>query len=346
MTERENEARAAKKPNGARRWLALGVGALVVVAGVAYGLHWLWWSRGHVTTDDAYVQSQLAYVSPRIDGTIAQVLVDDNARVLPGRPLVRLDATDFRVAVERARAALVLAESQVAEQQAALQQAQAGLELARAEQAQAGLDHDRSLKLFREGVIPRQRLDHDATALQVGRAKVSGAEQELARARAALGPEGPGGRPLIRERQAALRQAELDLSYCEILSPVAGRVTRKRAEVGNYAKAGQALLALVPEEGLWVEANFKETQVGGMRPGQRAEVRLDTYPERVIQGRVASLMAGTGSAMALLPAENATGNWVKVVQRVPVKIVLEANPGPLPPLRVGQSALVTVTLGE
>jgi len=331
--------------SGARRWAGLGLAALVVAAVAAYGLHWWWWSRSRAVTEDAYVQAQLAFVGPRVDGTIREVLVADNELVTPGQPLVRLDQADFRVAVARARAALELAGSQVAEQEAAVRSAAAGLELARARLAQARLDRGRSLALFNEGVIPRERLDRDETALQVAEARVSAARQELARARAALGGEGGRGRPLVKERKAALRQAELDLSYCEIAAPVAGWVTRKRAEVGNYAKTGQPLLALVPTDGLWVEANFKETQLGRLRVGQRAEVRLDTYPDRALKGHVDSIMAGTGAAMSLLPPENATGNWVKVVQRVPVKIVLEGNPEPLPPLRVGQSALVTVTLG-
>jgi membrane fusion protein (multidrug efflux system) len=346
MSEPNNkEAKETTKgKNNGRRWLGLGVLALVLAAGTAYGLHWWWWSRHHASTDDAYVQSTLAYVSPRVEGTIAQVLVHDNQRVEPGQVLVRLDPADFQVAVERARAALALAESQVAEQEAAVQSAAAALQLAQAELAQAKLDQGRSAELFQGGVIARQRLDRDDTALRVAQAKVQAAGQELVRAKAALGGEGGGGRPLVRERRAALQRAELDLSYCDIKAAMAGLVTRKRAEVGNFAKAGQPVLALVPAEGLYVEANFKETQLGRIRPGQKAEVVLDTYPDRPLTGHIESIMAGTGSAMSLLPPENATGNWVKVVQRVPVKVVLSANPGPLPPLRVGMSAAVTVNL--
>jgi membrane fusion protein (multidrug efflux system) len=314
------------------------------VGGGGYGVHSWRWSQGHAVTDDAYVQTQLAYVSPRVSGTILGVFVRDNQQVKPGDLLARLDPTDFQVAVARAQAALELAGSNVAEQEAAVRSAAAKLRLSEAQMAQAGLDYGRSENLFREGVIARQRLDRDQTALRVAEAQAASDRQELAKTEAALGGKGDGGRPLVKERKAALEQARLDLSYCEVRSPINGWVTRKQAEVGNYARAGQPLLALVPTGGLWVEANFKETQLGTLKPGQSAEVHLDAYPGQVFKGRVESIMAGTGAAMSLLPPENATGNWIKIVQRVPVKVVLEADPSQLPPLRVGQSAVVTVTL--
>ncbi|MFH0809137.1 MAG: HlyD family secretion protein [Pseudomonadota bacterium] len=344
MAENEvaNEVKGGRR--GIRRWLGGAFALCLIMAGGGYGLHWYSWSCKRITTDDAYVQSQLAYVSGRLDGVVSEVLVKDNETVRPGQTLVRLDLADFNVAAERAQAALALAESQVAEQHAAVRNAEAGLGLAEAELAQAQTDHERSRKLFAEGVIARQRLDHDATMTQVCQAKVASARQELARARAALGEGGPGGHPLLRERRAALKRARMDLAYCDVFSPVAGRVTRKRVEVGDFVKAGQPLMVLVPTDGLWVEANFKETQISGLKSGMVAEVRLDSYPDTILKGRVESLMASTGAAMSLLPAENATGNWVRVVQRVPVKIVLD-NFQRLPALRVGQSARVTVLPG-
>jgi membrane fusion protein (multidrug efflux system) len=334
----EQKANHKKSFGNGKRWAVIAVALLLLICGALFGWrHWSW-SRTHATTDDAYVHGDLATIAPRVSGMVAHVAVRHNQLVRPGEVLVRLDPTDYEVKVHQAEADLLQAENQLTQQRAAVAAAEAQLALSQARQRQAESEVKRREQLFREGVVAREQYERYRRDAEVAGAEVRAAEEELGRQRAAIG----GSRALIQQREAARREARLQLAYTTISAPIAGQVTRKRVEVGNQVDVGQPMMVLVPLGHLWVEANFKETELARVRPGQRAEVKIDTYGGRLFRGRVHSIMAVTGSALSLLPPENATGNWVKVVQRIPVRIELE--PGQLQgeTLRVGQSAEVTI----
>jgi membrane fusion protein (multidrug efflux system) len=323
---------------------ALALLALLLVAG---GARYLRWTLAHVATDDAYVDGHVVTVTPRVAGTVAAVAVDDNQVVEAGSVLVELDPTDFRVRLDEATAALERARQQVDEEIAAVAAARADQALAAAQLEQALLELDRVSRLHRQNVVSVDDYDRARIAVDVARARHDAAARALERAQAMLGPEGPGGphdRATVRAAESARRRAALDLAYATVTAPVRGVVTRRAVEAGQRVEAGQPLLALVPFD-LYVVANFKETQLTRVRVGQPAEVRVDLYPGTVFRGRVDSIASGTGAVFSLLPPENASGNWVKVVQRVPVKIVLDDPPAERP-LRVGLSVEVAVDVSD
>jgi membrane fusion protein (multidrug efflux system) len=333
----------------ARRSLAFVAVAVIAIAAVVAGVRWWIFSSVHVETDDAYVHADTAQVTPRIAGTIDKLYVDANWTVRRGQLLARIDPAEQRVRLRRAEAALAHAVEGVGQARAAVRAADAGLALAEADLEQARLDHARAAQLAGGGVVPAERLDRARTALRVAEARQATARQEAQRARANLGipDDAPDGEAAaVRQARAERDEAALLLSYTQIRAPIAGVVTRRAAEVGERVQPGQPLMAIVPIEQTYIEANFKETQLNDVRVGQPATIVADIYPDRVFHGRVDGLSPGTGAAFALLPPENATGNWVKVVQRVPVRIRLDEPATADHPLRVGLSVVATIDTSE
>lgn len=316
---------------------------LVVAAGAGY------WHYIHtfVNTDDAYVYGYVGVISARVPGRVAQVLVDDNQAVNPGQVLVVLEPQDYQAAVTQAEGALGRLRQELAENYVKVSTARAKLDEAAANLHLAGTDKARYTALFERHTVPRQTLDNVTTRYQVNKALVDKAQHELKQVLAAIGGSASlpiDEQPAIKEAQAKLEQARLNLKYTRIRAQLTGYVTRRQVEVGNWVEPGQPLMMVVPLNPgqLWIQANYKETQLTNVYLGQPATVTVDTYPGTRFRGRVDSIMAGTGSAFSLLPPENATGNWVKVVQRIPVKITLAP---PLPndqPLRMGMSCEVTI----
>ncbi len=338
----EQEAKQQNHRMKRRRRVAVTILLLLVCAAVVVTLHYWRLAQIYVSTDDAYVQGRIHLISARIAATVTDILVDDNQQVEEGQLLVRLDAEPFKVSVRDAEAALEMAKNDVAQMKAAVEAAQARLGLAKATLQQAERDLARAETLVKDGVASKEALDKAVTNRDVAAASVRAAQEELHRARAALGTTQPGGEhPLVQKRQAELEQARLNLSYTEILSPAKGHVTRKTVEVGNRIQPGQPLMSVVPLDDLWIVANYKETQLERVRVGQPVEIKVDTYPGLKLKGRVESIMAGTGAVFSLFPPENATGNFVKVVQRIPVKIALDELPNPHV-LRVGMSVIPTI----
>jgi membrane fusion protein (multidrug efflux system) len=392
------------KNNNHKTFLVLIVILLIVASGLGY----YWWSRGRVTTDDAYVDGHIFSITPRIAGYVTKVFVTDNQKVRKGEPLLSLDTTEYEVALAEAKASLAEAEStltslelgvplEVSQTTQRVRGAQAQLDSLRKtldrllkDEEAAGQDlkraealYDLSLielrrtrELIKSKVAPESRLDEtEATArsneAQVGaaRAKLESvrkqkasleAEMDGLKANVALAATGEDV-AVIKARQveaqkakvqlakSRLKQAELDLAYTTVPAPVDGHVTRKRVEPGLMVSKGQPLMAVVPlnPEELWITANYKETQLTNVRPGQEVLVRVDTYPGLQLKGKVDSIMAGTGSVFSLFPPENATGNFVKVVQRIPVKITLDLKSQQAPPsLRIGMSVIPTILLSR
>ncbi len=368
----EEQPRSAKK-----KWLV----ALLLLIGLPVGGYYGFaaWKHAatHVSTDNAYVQADMAQITPRVQGTVTAVLVLENWWVKPGQVLVRLDTRDYEVHLAEAQAALaharepvdqLFAAVAVAEErrratQSQIQAAQADVAEAQAEFHQAALDLQRAMQLSEEQIIPAQRFDQAKTQYAAAQARLQAKQQHLEetkknettrgreaeQARAALGAASGNERAehsLGKQAEAAVHEAELNLSYCTLVAPMEGLVSRKAIEVGQRMQPGQALMALIPLQKVYIEANYKETQLTHVRVGQPVEIRADVYPDHVYHGTVESLSGGTGAAFSLLPPENATGNWVKVVQRLPVKITLTEPPPPDLPLRVGLSVEASIDISH
>jgi membrane fusion protein (multidrug efflux system) len=320
---------------------------LMIGGGVAY---WIY-IHIHVSTEDAYVAGYVGVISARVKGRVAKILVDNNQHVTPGQVLLTLEPQDYETAVAkeagnvgRLRQEMAQAYVRVATAKTKLPQSEANFHL-------SGIDKTRYTNLYERRVIPKQTLDQVNTRYRVNQAEVNRSQKELQESLAAIGgsTEIPlEEQPAIKEAKAKLEQARLNLGYAKIKAEIEGYITRRQVHVGNWVKEGQPLMMIVPLKTpqLWIQANYKETQLNHVYIGQPAKVRVDMYPGVEFTGKVDSIMAGTGAAFSLLPPENATGNWVKVVQRIPVKILLVP---PFPsnrPLRLGMSTEVTIDTRE
>jgi membrane fusion protein (multidrug efflux system) len=343
---------------GRRRalWLLL---ALVLLAAAGWGFYWATTLRFIESTDNAYVQAPLVQITPLVDGTVVEVLADDTDRVAAGQPLVRLDPTDARLALERSQAVLAQAvrEVRVMRAQDGSLDAQSKLKRAdverqRAELARAQDDVARRRALIDSGAISDEQMKHAEATLAAARSALDAAQSAQAAAeQQALGnlalSDGTriDGHPNVQRAAAALREAWLALRRSDLRAPLDGQVARRTVQVGQHVSAGAVLMSLIPLDKVWVEANFKEVQLRRMRIGQPVTLHADAYGSKVeYRGRIAGIGAGTGAAFALLPAQNATGNWIKVVQRVPVRVELIDGPLAEFPLRVGLSMHATVQL--
>jgi membrane fusion protein (multidrug efflux system) len=332
--------------NGNKR-RAAAILMVVLLAGLIVGLMLWVKSKTHIKTDDAFVDAHIFSVSARIPGHVRQVLVKDNQLVKKGDLLVELDEGDYLAREQNAFAQLDMAKNETAGIYAQVDAARAAVNSDRARLEQAELDLQRGKALYRKEVVPKEQLDRLETARRVAAAKLSETEGSVRRALALLGLTGSGGREAqIARKKAEFQEARLNLSYTRIYAPADGYITRKSVEPGNNLLPGQALMALVPLEDAWLTANYKESQLSHVRPGQKVEFSVDTYPGHTFKGVVDSIMAGTGAAFSLLPPENATGNYVKVVQRIPVKIHFDKASDPQHLLRVGMSVEPTILTGR
>jgi membrane fusion protein (multidrug efflux system) len=355
----DTPAAPSAAPSRRKPALLLLTGALLLAAAGATGWWWLT-ERDLERTDNAYVQAPLVQVTPQAAGTVLAVLVDDTDRVVAGQPLVRLDPADARLALARAEAQLAQTVREVrtlytqhATLNAGIHQREAELLRAQAELARAQDDVARRRPLLASGAVGGEEMKHAEATLAGARGTLASAQSALAAAQEQAVTQRvltDGTRveqhPTVERAAAAVREAFLALQRTELPAPVAGQVARRTVQVGQRLAAGTPLMSLVPLDQAWVEANFKEVQLRRMRVGQPVTLRADLYGSRVeFRGRVAGLGAGTGAAFALLPAQNATGNWIKVVQRVPVRVEIDPRDLAAHPLRVGLSMHATVDVG-
>jgi len=329
---------------------AIVIGAIIlfvlILGGVLFWLH----ARNYVTTDDAYTTGHVHQISARIAGTVTAVLVDDNQDVRMDEVLVRLDPRDNEVALQKARASLQQAQSQVVQarakvlqtqaqrsaSQAQVLQAQAQVSQAKAQLEKAQSDYDRIAGLFTKDLKAVSKADVDAAteAFDSARSALEGAQANVASATAQVQAADANVQAAEGDAQVAeanvsvadsqVKDAELQLSYCNVLAPVAGKVSKKTVEAGQRLEPGQALMAVVPED-IWVLANLKETQLDRVQVGQRVDIHIDALPGKTFYGSVDSIQEGSGATFSLLPPDNATGNFTKIVQRVPVKIVFDPD---------------------
>jgi len=330
-----------KKPSPFKNPLVLtiviAVVGLVAIGGLIFWLH----ARDYQSTDDAFVDVQIVRIAPQIAGQVTQVLVNDNQRVSPGQPLVSIDSADAETRVAEAEAKKAQAQSQVdnarvqiSVAEAARQQSGADVAAARAQADNAARDLARYLGLqaTNAAAVAQQQLDQASAQARATAAQLASA-QKAERAKAeqirAARTQVTSGQDQVRAAQSELNAANINLGYASLKAPLAGTVAQKTVAAGNYVQPGTQLMAVVPLQ-LWITANFKETQLDLMRPGQHVEVKVDACPHAQVSGHVDSIQRGAGQAFAILPPENATGNFVKVVQRVPVKIVIDQVPRTCP----------------
>jgi membrane fusion protein (multidrug efflux system) len=318
---------------------------LLLAAGGAY--FWLTGGR-YIETDNAYVKQTMAAISSDVAGKIIEVDVKENQKVKAGDVLFKIDPEPFRIAVDQADAALAKARLDVKQLKAAYETAEAKL---KADQATAEIRHrelTRSSELAGKGFAAASALDESRLAAQQADAQVDLSQKAVDAAAAALdgNPNAPiDSHPTVQAALAAKEQASLDLARTTVRAPKDGIVSQvDKLNVGQYVSEGTQMLSLVETSDTWIEANFKETQLTDVRPGQKAVVTVDTYPGLELEGKVASIGAATGSEFSLLPAQNATGNWVKVVQRIPVRIRVDEKGADI--LRAGMSSDVTVDTGK
>ena len=349
-TEINPEAnRAAAKPggNGKRRKALLILATVVVVAGIAWLLYWLLYARWHQDTDDAYVQGNVVSITPQTPGTVVSINAEDGMHVQAGQVLVQLDPNDAQVAYQQAVANLAGTVRQVRGLYSSVDTAQADIAAREVALAQARADVKRREGLVATGAVSAEELAHARAQLDAAEASLSASRGQLSRSRALVDATTVASQPQVQAAAAQLRQAYLALQRAAIVAPIDGYVAKRNVQLGERVQPGTPLMAVVPLDEVWVEANFKETQLTDMRLGQPVKLTSDVYGDGVeYDGRLVSLGLGTGSAFALLPAQNASGNWIKIVQRVPVRIELDPKQLAAHPLRLGMSMAVDVTVRD
>lgn len=324
--------------NHEKKKKALQVFGIVLSVGVVIGFFYAQYKKTHISTDDAFIEGNIHTISSRVSGTVKAVYVTDNQAVKQGDLLLDIDPADYRVKLMEASSSLSAERAKLIEVETRIEAARANLELQKANLRLAEVEKKRAEDLYSQEVISRDRYDRALTAYDIAVAQVKAAEEQLRQAESQLSTQSS----TIKQKQATAALAELHYQYTKIYAPAAGYVTKKSVQIGNQVQPGQPLMAVVSLDDIWVVANFKETQIERIRPGQAVKIRVDGYPGRVFTGKVDSIMAGTGVAFSLFPAENATGNYVKVVQRIPVKIVFDKDTDTDHVLRVGMSVVPTV----
>jgi membrane fusion protein, multidrug efflux system len=342
-----NAKAAAPQSNGKRRKALMILAAVAVLAGIGWTTWYVLVARFHEETDDAYVQGNVVSIVPQTQGTVVGIDADDGMKVEAGQALVHLDPNDARVAYDQAVANLANTVRQVRGLYSTVEAGAADLVARQAQVARARADLKRREGLVGNGAVSAEELAHARNELAVLEAGLRASSGNLSRNRALVDATTVGNQPQVEAAASQLRQAYLNLQRTAIVAPVSGYVAKRQVQLGQRVQPGMNLMTIVPLEQLWVEANFKETQLAKMRIGQPVKVHADLYGGDVeFDGKVAALGLGTGSAFSLLPAQNASGNWIKIVQRVPVRIEIDARQLAEHPLRLGLSMHTDVTVRD
>ncbi|OWP49129.1 efflux RND transporter periplasmic adaptor subunit [Pseudomonas nitroreducens] len=329
-----------------KRWLLILL-AVVIFAGLASVAWEVLYGRWHEDTDDAYVNGNVVQITPQITGTVVSIGADDGDLVHKGQVLVKFDPSDADIALQQAEANLARTVRQVRGLFSNVDGYKADVATKKVALAKAEADFKRRQNLANDGAISQEELAHARDALDTARSSLTNSEQQLDTNRALVDDTVIASHPDVKAAAAKLRQAYLDDARAVIIAPVTGYVAKRTVQVGQRVQPGAALMAVIPLDQVWIDANFKETQLKHMRIGQPVEIRSDLYGSEVkYSGTVDSLGVGTGSAFSLLPAQNATGNWIKIVQRVPVRIRVNAEELAKNPLRIGLSMDVNVSLHD
>ena len=344
--------------------------SVILIIGIGCVLYYLEYRKIYISTDDAFVTGRIHVIASKVPGTVKTLHVDDNQFVKKDDLLVEIDVKDYDVRVRGAQSArnaerskldelstrTDVARKQLVELQFSVQSARTNQRLQETNLKQAEIDYKRAEALYKRGVVPEERLEKTKTGYDVSVAQVEASRDQLKQIEAALETQKSvikqsesafkSQDSMVKQKDEVLKAEDLKKSYTNIYAPAEGYITKKSVETGNQIQEGQPLMAIVPLDDIWVVANYKETQIENVKPGQRARIKVDTYPDRAFEGTVQSIMSGTGSVFSLFPPENATGNYVKVVQRIPVKIVLKKGTDPNHILRVGMSVAPTIITRE
>ena len=350
--EQEIQQEQKKKPNRVVP-IILGV---ILIAGLIFGVKEYIYSTKHEDTDDAQVDADISPVVARVGGYVDSIFFEDNQHVNKGHELVKIDARDYNVKLEQARAAqqgagasVGVGESQIYSNAANAASAKAQVTSAAARLEKMQKDYARYANLIKDGSITQQQFDQSKSDLQVARAnyqaaidQYKAAQQQVGTTRNQLKVTNTG----VNQRQADVDFAKLQLTYTQIKSPASGITSKKNVQLGQLVQAGQTLFSVVNDNSLYVTANFKETQLEHLRNGQKVKIEVDAYPDLELEGTVYNFSPATGARFSLLPPDNATGNFVKVVQRVPVKIKINGNKETMDKLRAGMSVNVSVSIKD
>ena len=368
--KKEDSGGSENIKNKRRKKIALVILVFLILIGAVSIFFYLRYKARHITTDDAFVEGRIHTIASKVPGTVKSISVRDNQFVKIGDLLLEIDPVDYDVKVKEAssklsaersklneiEAKIETSKKQLSEFQRNIEVERANLELQEANLKQADIDLKRAENLYKKDAIPKERYERTRTDYEVAVARVKAASEQLQHAKIAVETQKaiikqseaakPSQLSIANEREAALRAEELNFEYTKIRAPSDGYVTKKSVETGNQIQAGQPLMAIVPLDDIWIIANYKETQLEKVRPGQKVKIKVDTYPGKVFRGKVDSIMAGTGTVFSLFPPENATGSYVKVVQRIPVKILLDEDTDPEHILRIGMSIVPTIIAEE
>lgn len=334
---------APSAKNQVRKRALLGLTTLFLAAGVAYGAYWYLELRHYQNTDDAYVTGDIVPINPRVTGSVTAIMADNTDKVIAGQPLVKLDATDSQLALEQAETQLAETVRNTHKLMVDVGQLKANVQARQVALSQAMSDLTRFSALGRSDAISQQELQHAQDSVKQAQAELSAAQQQLLATQALVLNTPLAQQPAVQHAMQVVKQAWINLQRTTLVSPSNGYVAKRSVQLGSYVTPGTPLMAVIPLHSVWVDANFKETQLQNMRIGQPVTLVSDFYGDDVVyHGTVEGLSAGTGSAFSLLPPQNATGNWIKVVQRLPVRIRLEPKELDQHPLRIGLSMTVTV----
>ncbi|OOG60560.1 HlyD family secretion protein [Rhodanobacter sp. B05] len=344
-----NETKAAlPPPKKSRGFMLRLLGIVVLLAAIGWGLWYFFDGRWYESTDDAYVNGNVVQITPQVPGTVVSIGADDGDLVHAGDVLVKLDPSDADVALAEAKANLALTVRKVRGLYSSVNGAQADVAARKTAVDKARADYNRRVALARSGAISAEELAHASDALTTAESGLITAQQQYQTSKVLVDDTVVASHPDVQVAAARLRAAYLADARATLLAPVDGYVAKRTVQVGQRVQPGTPLMAVVPLHGVWIDANFKETQLTDMRIGQPVEIESDVYGGSVkYKGKVESLGIGTGSAFSLLPAQNATGNWIKIVQRIPVRVVF-TDPAQLDkhPLRLGMSLNVDVSLHD
>ncbi|NIE64188.1 EmrA/EmrK family multidrug efflux transporter periplasmic adaptor subunit [Burkholderia sp. Ax-1719] len=333
--------------NGKRKRMMTLLVLVIVIAAIAYGLYYFLVARFSEDTDDAYVNGNVVQITPQVTGTVIAVNADDTQTVKAGEPLVQLDPADSRIALQQAEANLGQTVRQVRGLFADDSQYQAQVAVRQADLSRARDDLRRRMQVAQTGAVSQEEISHASDTVKSAEASLAAAQQQLAANRALTANTTLSDHPNVMAAAAKVRDAYLTNARNTLPAPVTGYVAKRSVQVGQRVSPGTPLMSVVPLNAVWVDANFKEVQLKHMRIGQPVEMTADVYGSSVVyHGKVVGFSAGTGSAFSLLPAQNATGNWIKVVQRLPVRVALDPAELEKHPLRIGLSMQVDVNIKD
>ena len=348
MSDQQTDTQTSSNNKSQQRKKGLSIFILLLLLiAIGSAAYWFFFIKGFEETEDAYVSGNQVMVSAQVAGNIAKINVDNMDPVQAGDVLLELDDTNTKLSFEQAKSNLANAVRQISQLNYTVKQLKSAVRANEITLAQAQGNLNRRVQLVKDGAIDKESFQHAKEAVELAKANLTTSQNQL-EANQALLLDGPlSEQPQIQSAVSNLKQAWLNLERTKIRSPIKGYVARRNAQVGQAVSVGGALMAVVTTDQMWLDANFKETQLTHMRIGQSAEIHFDLYgKDKTFNGKVVGIEMGTGSAFSLLPTQNATGNWIKVVQRVPVRIQLDPQQLAENPLRIGLSATVKVNVTD